>query len=130
MKKEFEYDQFIHGYLQSDKEFLDEPYKSHGFFEMQMEPLKTFTFLRDWYMGEKKYGIEPARQGISKDGDPFLAYKPRKKKKTDIEEFYIETYEGSVVMVIKTSLEVSVREYFSLAELCNRIDEIIYNGLL
>ena len=116
-------------YLQPDKETLDESYKSHGFFEMQIEPLKTFTFLRDWYM-EDKYGIRPDRQGVSKDGDPFLAYKPRKKKKTDIEEVYIETYEGSVVMAVKTHSEVSVREYFSLAELCNRIDEIIYNGLL
>lgn len=111
--------------LQPDRE----SYKNHGFFEMQIKPLKTFTFLRDWYI-EDKYGIRPDRQGVTKDGDPFLVYKPRKKKKTDIEEVYIETYEGSVAMAIKTSLEVSVREYFSLAELCNRIDEIIYNGLL
>ena len=44
--EEFEYDQFVHGALEDDEQ-------NHNFFEMKIEPIKTFTFLRDWYFNDK-----------------------------------------------------------------------------
>ncbi len=136
--KEFEYDQFVHGALESEEETTTD-------FNLQMDkPLKTFCFLRDIYINGK-YNLRPARSGISADGDPFLAYKPRNPKKTNVEELYIETYEGSIGVVVlfrkKFSVmeyfsieelckQSSVKEYFSIEELCKQIDEIIENELL
>lgn len=91
---------------------------------MKIEPLKTFIFLRDRFFDDK-YNLQPVRSGISADGDPFLVYKPRHPKKTDIKEVYIETYKGSVGLVIVTALEHNVQEYVSLEELCHRLDELV-----
>lgn len=121
--KEFEYDQFVHGALESEEEATTD-------FNLQMDkPLKTFCFLRDTYINGK-YNLQPARSGISVNGDPFLAYKPKNPKKTNVEEFYIETYEGSICTAILAKTKFSVKEYFSIEELCKRIDEIIENELL
>lgn len=110
------------GVLNSDgtpKKFICE----HNFFETKIEPLKTFTFLRDWYIN--KYNVQPNRQGISINGDPYLVYKPNKSDKTDLEELYIETYEDCIGVVIKTSTKSSVEEFSSLEEFCRRFDEIM-----
>lgn len=121
--KEFEYDQFVHGALENEEEATAD-------FNLQMDkPLEIFCFLRDTYI-DGKYNLQPARSGISVNGDPFLAYKPKNPKKTNVEELYIETYEGSICTAISSKTKFSVKEYFSIEELCKRIDEIIENELL
>lgn len=121
--KEFEYDQFVHGILEEEEiSFADE----HNFFEMKIEPFKTFTFLRDWFFRDR-YNIQPVRSGISVDGDPFLVYKPKHHKKTDIKEIYIEIYDGSVGLTVSTPdwlFGNLVEEYTSLEELCKYFDNI------
>ena len=96
----------------------------HNFFEMKIEPLKTFVFLRDWFFDDK-YNLKPVRSGISADGDPFLVYKPKHPKKTDIKEVYIEVYEGSIGVVISTlGIGDVVHEYVSLEEFCSYFDRL------
>lgn len=128
MDKNFEYDQFVHGVLEDEETFRDK-YEEQGLkdymdnFETRIEPIKTFTFLRDCYMYVQD--LEPARQGISADGDPFLVYKPKHPKNTDIKEVYIEIYDGSACMAILTALENNITEFFSITELCHRLDELM-----
>ena len=96
----------------------------YNFFEMKIEPLKTFTFLRDWFFNDR-YNLQPIRSGISADGDPFLVYRPKHPKKTDIKEIYIETYEGDICIVVYTAVfDPIIKCFYSLEEFCKYIDGI------
>lgn len=119
---EFEYDQFVHGVLEEEAE--EKPITNHNFFEMKIEPIKTFTFLRDWYFNDR-YNLQPVRNGISVNGDPFLVYRPKHPKKTDIKEIYIETYEGDMCIVVYTAVfDPIIKCFYSLEEFCKYIDGI------
>ena len=115
--EDFEYDQFVHGALEDDEQ-------NHNFFETKIEPLKTFVFLRDWLFNDR-YNLQPVRSGISVNGDPFLVYRPKHPKKTDIKEIYIETYEGDICIVVYTAvLDPIIKCFYSLEKFCKYIDGI------